>query len=382
MNKLKLLLVCVVMLPIVNVWALDPVLVTENTFKLKGEEHLFFGFASGDDIVFDFQEANGKNVKEVEIIELPNNTKYQDFKTSAIRGKTIHVYSTGLYEFRFKNPAIASRVCKVKIERIPADESKIHFDTGWRYEYVRDTTYVPYTEDSIVGYKQVTYTEYVRELASTETEEYVLMDNVVVVKSRGIVQHDNPREVVTFSMPTFPYDPNKERKVVSWAFWMATGNNAESFWNKNKEKMASALSSAIGFSTPLGALATGALFDLATPAPGTNNSVRYYIADMNNSQLFLSGAPQFNIYHEGSGSGAFSRFTDADMMQGMYGLCLYNPNLHERIRVMAKVSAIVETKTYKKVPYERIKSVPQYVTLHKKRMVVNERRIMVMNGTE
>ena len=146
--------------------------------------------------------------------------------------------------------------------------------------------------------------------------------------------------------------------------------------------MASALSSAIGFSTPLGALATGALFDLATPAPGTNNSVRYYIADMNNSQLFLSGAPQFNIYHEGSGSGAFSRFTDADMMQGMYGLCLYNPNLHERIRVMAKVSAIVETKTYKKVPYERIKSVPQYVTLHKKRMVVNERRIMVMNGTE
>ncbi len=381
MRSLKTILFYVIVFIPLSMYGLDPILVTENTFKLNGEETLYYGFATGDQIIFDFQETKGKTVKEVEIVELPSNTKFQDFKTSGVNQKIIQVQKKGLYAFRFKNPAIAGRICKIKIQRIPADESKISFDTGWRYETVRDSTYVPYKEDSLVGYEQVNYTEYVKELISTEFEEYVLMDNEIIVRSKGIVQHDNPRAFVTFEMPSFSYSPLKEQKVVSWAFWLATGNNAESFWMKNKENMKGAANLALGISSPLGAFATGALVDLATPAPGTTNSVNYYVTDVNNTNLFMSGY-QFRSFYAGSGSGACTKFTSDVMTNGKFCLCLHNPNLHERIKVTAKVSAIVETKTYQNVAYERVKSVPQYVTLHKKRLVVKTRQIMVMNGME
>ncbi len=381
MRNLNTILSCLILFIPLHIHALDPVLVTDNTFKLNGEETFYYGFASGDQIIFDFQELKGKSVKEIEIVELPNNTKFQDYKTSSINQKIIYVHETGLYAFRFKNPALAGRVCKLKIQRIPVDESKISFDTGWRYKTIRDTTYVPYTEDSLVGYNQVNYTEYVKELVNTEYEEYPLMNNEIIVRSKGIVQHDNPRAFVTFEMPSFVYDPMKEQKVISWAFWLATGDNAENFWIKNKKNMANAAIKTLGITSPLGAFATGAMVELATPAPGTTGSVNYYITDVNNSYLFMNGQ-QFRSFYTGSGTGACTKFTSYEMTNGKFCLCLYNPSLHNRVKVSAKVSAIVEIKTYQNVAYERVKSVPQYTTLHKKRMVVKSKQIMIMNGKD
>lgn len=382
MNRSRIFLVLLLSFFSLYSQAIDPVLVTENTFKLKGEETLYYGFATGDQIVFDFQEADGKTVKEIEIVEMPSNTKFQDFKASNISNKVIKVQKKGIYAFRFKNAAVATRICRVKIQRIPADESLVNFDTSWRYEDVKDTTYVPYTEDSIVGYEDRHYTEVVRELVESHMEEYEILNHTTEVKAKGLMANQKPRACLTFEMPSFEKNELKEQKVVSWAFWFATGDDAESFWQRNKKKLVDLASSVAGaYTSPLGAFAAGALVDMVIPEPGQNTTVKYSITDTYNSGLFMSGLA-YNSKHQGSGSGGRQRFTSYDMTKGKFALCLSNPNTMKSIRVMAKGVALVEVKTFQFVEYERVKSEPVIVKLNKKRMVINSTKTMMMNGDE
>ena len=69
--------------------------VAESSIKvgIKAEEEVYFGFAEGDKLIFSFEEANGKEMKEVEIVEMPSSSKFLEFKTSKIDSKTINVAS-------------------------------------------------------------------------------------------------------------------------------------------------------------------------------------------------------------------------------------------------------------------------------------------------
>ena len=70
---------------------LQPVDVAELTIKVgaMGSEELFYGFAEGDQIVFNFEELKGKELKELEIIELPSSSKFMDYKTTKIVDKKV-----------------------------------------------------------------------------------------------------------------------------------------------------------------------------------------------------------------------------------------------------------------------------------------------------
>src|SRR5688500_19757097 len=93
---------------------LKPIDVAETTLKIArfGEEIFYYGFAEGDKMIFSFEEANGKELKEIEIIELPSSSRFTDYKTSSIKNKTIIINRTGIYKFRFANAAVAGRVSR------------------------------------------------------------------------------------------------------------------------------------------------------------------------------------------------------------------------------------------------------------------------------
>lgn len=150
-------LFCTLLLPILTafintIFAQTPVDVAENTFKVGGlgEEVFYYGFAEGDQIIFNFTEENGKDLKEVEIIELPSSSKFMDYKIDKIENKTINVTHTGVYKFRFYNSAISGRVCKIKIQRIPAKESTKNFNTNVLWRTIYDTTYTTSNERYLI----------------------------------------------------------------------------------------------------------------------------------------------------------------------------------------------------------------------------------------
>ena len=82
--------------------------VADITLKIgaKSQETLYYGFAEGDQIVFSFKEIDGNAVKEVEVIALPESSKFKDYEVKEVNNKTISVYKKGIYQFRFHNSAL------------------------------------------------------------------------------------------------------------------------------------------------------------------------------------------------------------------------------------------------------------------------------------
>src|ERR1041385_3790478 len=94
MTNIKNLCLLILSLQIINVTkAQQPVDVSEQTLKVTalGEEAIYAGFAEGDQLVFNFEELNGKELKELEILELPSSSKFMDFKTKKVENKVLSI---------------------------------------------------------------------------------------------------------------------------------------------------------------------------------------------------------------------------------------------------------------------------------------------------
>lgn len=159
--------------------------ITDQTLKIGGnkEEELYFAFAEGDRIVFNFQEIDKKELTEIEILEYPSNSKFSDFKTNKIDGKTIVVPRNGVYIFRFKNSAITGRICKIKIQRIPGSDASKNFNTAVKWITKQDTVWNSYTKDVIISYDTSYVQKTKKELVKVDTIVTQLLDKVIRVHS-------------------------------------------------------------------------------------------------------------------------------------------------------------------------------------------------------
>lgn len=373
---IKVLLLTIFALSTLVLFAVDTIPVVETSLKTKGEEVMYYGFAKGDKIVIDFTGY----LAEIEVTFLPNTKVYSDKNISEISKKTIYVQKECVCQFKFvtnssyRKDGHKNRVDNQKliIQRIPKDESTIDFNTGWEWATINDTTYTYYTEDSLVGYDTLKYQERVKEITGKTKEEITLFDNVTTVKSYGIIVHDNPRERIFISLPRNETSEYMTKKVIAWAYWVGVGANATSALSNSNLK--NAVTSAVGIVSPIGALAAGAIMELGTPKSGDN--VKYAILDPRNADLFMNGQP-YRYMQSGNGPGGYGRFTDENMCQGNWYICLYNDNEHNRINVTVKVSAIVETTAYKYVLYDRKRVTPKYVKVNRVKTTITPKRVMV-----
>ena len=333
----------------VTVNAQEAVDVTDQTLKVGAlkEEELYFGFAQGDKIIFNFKEINAKELKEVEIVEYPNNSKFSDFKTIQIDNKTINVTKQGVYLFRFKNGTLAGRICKIQIKRIPANASTQNFNTAVNWITKQDTTWNTYTKDVIVGYDTTYLQKTKRELVKTEKREELIIDKSQRVHSQ--TSDNGNKTYVFFTLPQNQYTTYKIAKVISWAYWVGVGEEANQAWKSNMQIVGGlAKNAAALFTSPLGALAVGAAADLLIPKVGED--VSYSIVDESNKNLFMGGY-QYRGWDQGKGVAGFKKFNDESLCQGTYFVCLANDNLVQAIDANVKVIAIVETNEYEDKPY-------------------------------
>lgn len=87
--KKNISILIVLILTATTVFSQQIIDVTEQTIRLNGnkEEELYYGFAEGDKIIFNYEEINNKSLKEVEIVEYPTNSRYSDYKTKKLKTK-------------------------------------------------------------------------------------------------------------------------------------------------------------------------------------------------------------------------------------------------------------------------------------------------------
>lgn len=330
--------------------------VTEQTIKVAAmkTEEMYFGFAEGDQVIFNFTEADKKDLKEIEIVEWPNTSKFSDFKTSKIENKTLNIGHTSVYKFRFYNSAISGRVCRIKIQRIAANDKLRDFNTNVSWVNRQDTTWNSYTRDVIVGYdtsyEQVTK----KELIKTEQREELLFDKPQRVKAAS----GSDKTYLWFNLPSNTYSVNQTSTVVSWAYWIGVGDEANKAWQQNAKAISGlAKTTASYFTTPLGAYAVGAITDMLIPKVGEN--VSYFVADEQNARSWLL-SQRYLVYDQGNGVGGYKKFLDKRLCQGRFYICLYNDNILQAIDVYVKVAAIIQTDYYQDKTYTEQNVKPRY----------------------
>ena len=305
-----------------------PIDVAESTLKVPGlnEEVFYYGFAKGDQLIFSFEEVNGKELKEVEIIELPSSSKFMDYKTQKIQNKTFNINETGIFKFRFSNSALAGRICKIIIQRIPSDEASKNFNTNVYWRTVNDTTYTTEQENYII---------------KSDTIISNITDQVAKVHSSGNVNGN--KTTFNFTIP---------ENTIVWSYYIGVDQaGQQAFQNATSEletKAAPIISKIPGYG-PLAALALGGLSYLIQLQAGED--IDYYIVDNNNVNLFSNGEA-FEYIKKGKVINDYSRMTEP--LAGMFHFCLYNDNAITGVDVTVKITAIVVNQEWGTHPVQKI----------------------------
>lgn len=364
---------------------IQPVDVAELTLKVGAlkTEYLYYGFAEGDQIVFDFEVVKGKGLKEIEIIELPSNSKFMDYKSSLIQDKKIQVHKKAVYQFKFYNSSMAGRICKVRIQRIPKSEDLLTFNTNWEWKTLYDTTYVPYTEDSIVGYDTTYKTVYRKELTKDELAlEDIIVNNGVKVHSLTYnwapfceCRGDYNQTITSVDLPAETKENLKRVENVAWVYGVGVDQTLK---KKAEQTRKDVLKAGKTISTLLAQPELAVVFSLASSVSSSSAEDIYYaiFKDYQNANLFNRDLPGSKVIKQDEIVSAGSVKMTYPLTGRMY-FGFSNNNETRGITVYLNVSVWRRYREWTNVEEQKQVVTPRTVTLNKTRMVVKTRKIRI-----
>lgn len=273
---------------------------------------MLFGFAEGDQLIFSFEESGGKEMKEVEILEMPASSKFMDYKTAKIENKTINIPRTAIYKFRFANSALLPRVCKYKIQRIPAGPHTQNFNSTVYYDSYNDTSYT--TEEDVF-------------IDRTDTVIYNYQERVV--KVNNLTAPGSSKSTFNFTLP---------ENTIGWSYYITADKNGQQQYQDAVNMLKSSDDPRVTKFTaynPIAAVALDAPSYLATIDTGTH--INYWIVENNNADLFKSGE-QFRYVKKGQ---VINDFNKMDPRDRVFNFCLHNDYKDAEVTVYVKITAIL-----------------------------------------
>lgn len=358
------------LLAMVQISAQTPVIVCEQTIKIGGmaEEDLFFGFAAGDQINFEFE--SDKELKEIQIFELiekNSSQKYSNFKAASAK-TTIFVPEKAVYQFHFKNGAVGGRICKVKIQRVPESEATQRFNTTPRIKTLYDTTYTHYTEDSLVGYKTVFYQETKKELTKQEFVNRKIYNDTPIIHSKTSSEGQYSRFPI--EMPRNVNTTYRTENVIDCYCILGLGEDAIKKLASAASDVTSALAVIPGPQQAATATAAATAKAVSAITSTTDDDIKYSIRKLVNGQKIL-------IKPEIGFSSAAEYHFPPDYLQGTYEIQFYNDNIFDALKIKFLCYAVVEVKEYEDVVYDRERQEAQYVPVNRTKMNVTTTRVYV-----
>ena len=293
-----------------------PIDVAENTMKVpsQGDQVFYYGFAEGDQLVFNFEEVDGKELKELEISFMPSNSIYMEYKTKKIENKVIQIRETGVYKFRFTNTNLFSgRVCKFKIQRIPGSDATKKFNTTVYNRVNLDTSYADIQEKFIT---------------KSDTSFQELVNQVVTVHSVSSLQ--GSKKFVTFFLPA---------NTVAWSYYIGVGEPGNNMYQSAAKELRYNSNNQIA-GNPINALTLGVYPFLHMVENG--DQVRYYLVEGDNANQFAMGKP-FNDFKHRKVVNDYERM---EIVKNSLSLCFENDNVVSAVNVLVKVTAMKVNAVY------------------------------------
>ena len=312
-KKYYLLFILAGLLPVAATYAQKPIDLAESSIKvgIKGEESVYFGFAEGDQLIFSFEEANGKEMKEVEIIEWPSNSKFMEYKTSKLENKTINITRTGIYKFRFANSALLPRVCRYKIQRIPASPATQNFNSTVYEDEYNDTTY------------------------TNEIDTYIDKSDTVINNFQDRTIKVNPGSAPGSSKAIFNF--TLPENAVAWSYYITAEKAGQQAYHEAAKTIASSSGSVIEKFPKYGPLAAVSLDRQSYLTKlDTGMHINYWIVENDNADLFLKGE-QFRFLKKGKVINDYYRMEPGDRS---FHFCFHNDYKDTPVTVTVKITAI------------------------------------------
>ena len=357
---------------------------------MMGEEEFYYGFAEGDVLVFNFEEKEGKELKEIEIIELPSSTKFADFKSSSVIDKRIKIQNTGVYKFRFNNGSVKPRICTLKLQRIPANEETKNFNTNWEWKTKFDTIITPYNEDVVVGYDTIrtpyTKSEFIR--TDTLYQEIQSNENEIWVHSGGNVSACLGKSAsCTKQLITLKYHPETDVLLI----WVGVGQETrESYNSLSKELASTAVKTYASYlSGGSNLLVTSFLDELSNEAienlPTSKNTLDIFLANNSTAKQWFNDY-QTDMYDYAYKDLAYKSRTNLkitldksleQIVPNEMTLCLKNNSKLIGTEAFIQVVGIRYVKIYEDKEYIEITTKPKYETVTKQKVEVKSSQIRV-----
>lgn len=315
--KINLILLFVSLLN-TNLFAIEPVEIADNTFKIGafGEENFYYGFAAGDEIVFSFHEMNENELKEIEIIELPNSSKFMDFKSVFVENKKLKVNTTSIYQFRFKNGAAKVRICRITIKRIPANDEYVKFDSNVYWKTMYDTTYTTVQEKYLI---------------SKDTSFQEFYSGTPFISSQNALNGNRNYQIFDLTLP---------ENTASWSFYIGTGSEGKEEYNRAQKAFLNSAAKSFISIPGYGPMASLALTGVSyiNQVQGEDN-VKYYFLSTYDDVLLFNAGQTFMQYKMGNVVNEASQMKAP--LKGKVYLALINDNTVDPITVMVKATAVI-----------------------------------------
>jgi hypothetical protein len=238
-----------------------------------------------------------------------------DYKSIKIVNKILNITRTGIYKFSFSNSAISGRICKVKIQRIAANESTKSFNSSVYWRTIQDTSYLPKEEKYLV---------------KSDTIAQEIYSSSPQISSTSALNGNKNRQVVDFVLPD---------NTISWSFYIGTGSEGKEEFDRARNDFTQSAAIAVAKIPGYGAMAALALTGVSyfNKVQGEDNVKYWFLSDANSVALFEANQ-NFMHYKKGDVINEASQMKSP--LTGKIYLALLNDNSFDPIIVTIKVTAV------------------------------------------
>jgi hypothetical protein len=312
----------------IKIYPQNSIEVLDQTIKVPGwgEEVFYRGFAQNDQVIFNFEEADKKELKELEIIEYQSSIIFSDYKIKSAINKTIIIPRTGIYKFRFNNSNISARFCRLKIHRIPEKEETTNFNTNVYWKTIYDTTF--YSVDE-------TY------LIRRDTTVQNFEDKVVKVHSS--LNMNGNKTSFSFTLPD---------NTVAWSYYIDVNQAGQAAYEKATTEIANNAAPLVARIPGWGPLAALALYGTSYIAKIQNGEdIDYYLFDSNNASLYYSGVNAYSLKY---GKVITDNVRMSSPLKGVLYFYFSNDNAVMAVTVSVKITAVMVKEQWGTRPVQKM----------------------------
>ncbi len=317
-----------------NVRTVEPVLVTDQTVKIKGEQRFFYALEAGDVLTLAASSINGKPIRQISVHLYDGAVVWTSPAPAARQRGTWTVPRRAVYAVRLQSGAPKS--LRLQLHRRPKTLSRTRFETQVQWKTVTDTIRRHYWSKTQTVY-DTSYPTHCRRVHYRTTQHiHTLANRTERVHSKTHLQSDNSN-TLTFALPQLPSDDLCETQLLGVAYWIGVGQEGLDNYNAELKKFLGKVAVQVGQKNLLAGLAIGAYAVVTNPPEGDN--IHFTWRNSANTTL-----------DQGNVTAAFGRFSAP--LQGPLQVTLSNDNLLNGLNVHLKLVAVVERRHYRQEGYQ------------------------------